>query len=76
MDTGAENLDQLWRNGAKSYTTVGGHNWTTYVYADTYYDWKWFFETVHYSFQAWDSIQITSGTWYWYNAYCNANYDA
>jgi len=76
MDTGMQGyVDQLWRNGAQSYTTYGGTN-TTYVYATTSYDWKWYWENVHYNFQAWDSVETSAGVWYWKNAYCNVSYDA
>lgn len=70
--------DQLWRNGAQSYQTWGARAGAgaNYVYASTSYDWKWFYENVHYTFQAWDSIKTSSSVFYWHNAYCVVNYDA
>ncbi len=79
LDTGMQGyVDQLWRNGARSYTTYGGRGGAgaNYVFASTSYDWKWFWETVHYTFQAWDSVETSAGVWYWRNAYCVTNYDA
>jgi hypothetical protein len=69
-------IDQLWRNGAKSYWTYGAVAPGTYVYASTSQDFKWFWESVHYFFQAWDSVKLLNGTWYWRNAYCNVSYNA
>jgi hypothetical protein len=77
LDTGMQGyIDQLWRNGVKSYTTYAGRGNANYVYASTNQDFKWFWEGVHYTFQAWDSVETSAGVWYWKNAYCVANYDA
>jgi hypothetical protein len=60
LDTGVTGgsscIDQLWRNGARSYTTYAAKAGpgARYVYASTSWDWKWAWESVHYVFQAWD----------------------
>ncbi len=65
-------------NGAKSYTTYAAKAGpgARYVYASTSWDWKWAWESVHYVFQAWDSVEISPGNWHWYLAYCVVSYDA
>jgi hypothetical protein len=69
--------DQLWRNGAASYQTWRGVGNDNYVYASTSQDFKWFWESVHYHFQAYDSVQFTyGGPWYWRNASCSIDYQA
>ena len=78
MDTGMQgNIDQLWRNGVKSYTTYGGQGNGSYLYASTTQDHKWWWESVRYSFQTWSSVRLVYlGPWYWYNAYCVVGYTA
>jgi hypothetical protein len=65
-------------NGAKSYTTYAAKAGpgARSVYASTSWDWKWAWESVHYVFQAWDSVEISPGNWHWYLAHCVVSYDA